>query len=401
MSDAALFWQTGGKGYQRKGQNRRPQAVYAEEPATTVGSTLLIAQLPRIALMQVGARGISFEFQADTGLLNGFTVEEEGQRITPLHRAPWVGTDEVMPEGTAPHLAVLGGDFFCAPFAARDGSSPLHGWPPNSPWRVSRADGGVLEAELERDVFRARLIKRLKVRDGHPFVYQSHVFEGGEGRVSCANHANVSVTSGAHIRTSPKRIWETPEQQQEPEPSRGRSSLVCPAQSKNPTVFPGVDGPVDLTRYPWGDRHEDLVIGIETPEQHFGWTAVSRIGKGDLFLSLRDPRQLPMTILWHSNGGRDYPPWSGRHVGCLGVEEGAAAHMLGVSTEEDLGGPGAIELGGRAEVRHVIGAIAWPTEEPVAEVVADGDALAVTGTDGAFKRVAFDHGFLESARAAT
>ena len=43
----------------------------------------------------------------------------------------WIGTDEVMPEGEAPLMAGLGGDFFCAPFAASEHGSPLHGWPPN------------------------------------------------------------------------------------------------------------------------------------------------------------------------------------------------------------------------------------------------------------------------------
>jgi len=28
------------------------------------------------------------------------------------------------------------------------------------------------------------------------------------------------------------------------------------------------------------------------------------------------------TLLWHSNGGRDCAPWSGRHRHCPGVEEG-------------------------------------------------------------------------------
>lgn len=350
-------------------------------------------------MIRIGARGIEFGFRAGTGLLDGFTVTDQGKTIAPLHRAPWVGTDEIMPEDEPPLIARLGGDFFCAPFADREADSPFHGWPPNSQWTVLQAGDGTLEAQLERRVHGARLTKRLAVVDDHPFVYQSHVFDGGEGRVTVANHANVSVKNGARISTSRKRIWETPKTQQEPDPSRGRSALVSPAQSTDPTAFPGIEGPVDLTRYPWNPRHEDFAIGIEDAGHSLGWTAVVRPTEGDVYLSLRDPRVLPMTMLWHSNGGRDYPPWSGRHFGCLGVEEGAACHMLGVSSEDELSGPGALTLGGRAEVRHVIGAIAWPEAEPVADIEIDGDTAIVKGEGNAIRRVPIDAAFLDNAQA--
>jgi hypothetical protein len=123
---------------------------------------------------------------------------------------------------------------------------------------------------------------------------------------------------------------------------------------------------------------------------------VTRPGEDDLYLSLRDARRLPLTMLWHSNGGRDYPPWSGRHWGCLGVEEGAAAHMLSLSPESDLSGPGMLALApdGTTEVRHVIGAIAWPSGEPVAELRDEGDAILVRGEGGAERRLPFREGFL-------
>jgi hypothetical protein len=102
-------------------------------------------------------------------------------------------------------------------------------------------------------------------------------------------------------------------------------------------------------------------------------------------------------MLWHSNGGRDYAPWSGRHFGCLGVEEGAAANMLGLSTEAELAGPGALTLepDGVVEVRHVIGAIDWPSAEPVADVRLEGDVVEVIGEGQARCRVGFRAGFLD------
>ncbi|MFN0113511.1 MAG: hypothetical protein ACKVPY_02420 [Paracoccaceae bacterium] len=347
-------------------------------------------------MTRVSARGVAFGFDAATGLLDGFEVEDQGQRIAPLHRAPWVGTAEVMPPDAAPLMATLGGDFFCAPFGGSEGASPLHGWPANSAWTTVAEGGGALRAVLARPVFGATLVKELSVTDGHPFVYQRHIFIGGAGRVGVANHANISVRNGALIRCSPKSHWETPKTPQESDPVRGRSALRYPARAADPRAFPGLSGPVDLTGYPWNPRHEDFVLGIEERGHSLGWTAVTRPVEGDLYLSLRDARALPMTMLWHSNGGRDFAPWSGRHFGCLGVEEGAAGYMLGMSSEGDLSGPGAVALtpDGVAEVRHVIGAIGWPAGEPVASVVLGGDTVTVEGEGGAMRRVAVRAEFL-------
>lgn len=347
-------------------------------------------------ILEVRAEGIRFAFDPEMGLLDGFAVTDDRREIAPLHRAPWVGTGEVLPAGAAPHLAKLGGDFFCAPFAGRGEGSPLHGWPCNARWHVVRSSGGTLRAVLERPVFGATLVKELAVEDGHPFVYQRHVFIGGRGRVPVANHANLSLKNGGIIRTSPKAAWETPRNPQESDPARGRSALRYPARSQDPRAFPSVEGSSDLTRYPWNPRHEDFVLGIEAKGHRLGWTAVARPEEGDLYLSLRDARRLPMTMLWHSNGGRDYAPWSSRHFGCLGVEEGAADHMLGLSSEADLSGPGALTLesDGVTEARHVIGALGWPTGEPVAEVIERDGMVEVRGEGGAMRRLPFRAGFL-------
>ena len=249
-------------------------------------------------------------------------------------------------------------------------------------------------ATLQRRVFGAQLTKTLSLRDGHPFVYQCHRFEGGAGTVSVANHANVSLRKGGHIRTSPKRWWETPASALEPDPAHGRSALRYPAKGQA-EVFPGGNETIDLTTFPWAPEHEDFVVGLEADSQTLGWTAVTRSGQGDLFLSLRNPRQLPMTMLWHSHGGRDYAPWSGRHHHCLGVEEGAASQMLGLSNESDLTAPGAISLGEIVEVKHVTGVVPWPAETPVATITQMGNFLNIIDIDGQIERIPFDAGFFE------
>lgn len=340
--------------------------------------------------------GIVLSFDPEFGMIAGFVVSDQGQKVAPLHRAPWVGTGEEMPPDAAPHLAKLGGDFFCAPFGREVDGAPLHGWPANALWSVETCDVDHLQARLSQRVSGASLTKDISLRQGHPFVYQSHVFSGGEGLVPFANHANISLQDGGLIRTSHKAIWRTPGSPVEGDASRGRSGLVYPGESKMMAKFPSRDGVVDLGSYPWFEGCEDFVAGVEEGDATFGWTAVTRSTQGDLFLSLRRADRQPMTMLWHSNGGRDYAPWSGRHFGCLGVEEGAAGHLLGPGSPVPANAAGLVlRPDGKVEVRHVTGAIFWPSGEAVVQVDVSSQVLIVHGEKGAVREVALDTDFLE------
>ncbi len=343
------------------------------------------------------ARGISLDFVARGGLLRSFTVSDEGATIAPLHHAPWSPAE--VPPDAPQHQAWLAGDFLAAPFG--HGPDGLHGLPANGDWGIVPSTHGTLRAVLGRAVQGATVIKELALQDEHPFVYQRHIFIGGTGRLPVANHAMISLPNGGKLSFSRKRWWETPA---EPlETTRGRSRLAYPRRAEDATDFPAADGDtVNLHRYPWGNRHEDFVAAIEDPASRLGWTAVVRPHEGDLFLSLRNPTQLPMTMLWHSNGGRDYAPWNSRHWSCLGVEEGAALPMLGLSSQEKpdpltaAGQPSLLTLDpqGTIEIRHVIGAINWPSGQSVAGVMLDGDVLIVTGDWGAERNIAIRGGWL-------
>ncbi len=334
---------------------------------------------------------IRLSFDPGIGMINGFIVTDGEAEISPLHRAPWVGSDEALPVGLAPHLYKLGGDFFCAPFGQEKDGAPLHGWPANAPWSVTDTSGDRLSARLEHRVNDAEVIKELWLSPGHPFVYQEHSFIGGAGSVPVANHANISLPNGGLIRTSSKSCWMTPPTPQESDPKRGRSGLIYPASSEDPTQFPAIDGSADLTRYPWFPQHEDFVVGIDAPGQKLGWTAVTRPVEGDVFISLKQSTSLPMTMLWHSNGGRDFPPWSGRHYGCLGIEEGSSAHILDPDRDVSLAGPGALALsdGTTRTVKHAIGAIAWSSGSAIRSIDLVGDQLEVIGECGTRKCVGF------------
>ena len=348
-------------------------------------------------MIAVSAKGIRFAFDPVGGFLRDMHVIDQGRDIAPLHIAPWVAASEPA-EGLPVHLARLAGDFFCAPFAAEDGASTMHGWPANGHWTVLRSPG--LRAVLDHGVSGATVFKDLILLDDHPFVYQRHVFLGGKGETSFANHAMLALPGGGTLRFSPKRWFETSPAPPETDPARGRSALSYPARSTDPARFPlAAGGTADLTRYPWVTGHEDFAAGIEAPGHALGWTAVTRHGQGDLYLSLRRAQDLPMTMLWHSDAGRDYAPWNGRHAHVLGVEEGAAPHMLGVDDATTLASAGQatglpLSPFGSAEVRHVIGAIAWPEGEPVRAITHGDDTLTLTGECGTTRSIPFSTRFL-------
>jgi hypothetical protein len=349
------------------------------------------------SLVRIAARGISFNFAPHCGIISAFKIDDQGCQISMMHRAPWVGSGTTLPEGAPPHQAHLEGDFFCAPFSdASADNAPLHGWPANGFWQVSpNSDAKTLHCTLDHTVMGAKVAKELSLTDNHPFLYQCHSFIGGQGAISTANHAMISLPNGGHLRFSPKRWFETPEAAPETDPARGRSALRYPARSVDPRQFPGANGTTtDLTQYPFGPAHEDFVIGLESTNSPLGWTAVTRPQERDLYLSLRHPQRLPMTMLWHSNGGRDYPPWNGKHTACLGVEEGVALPLLDITARENpdifatSGQASALVLAPytTADVRHITGCIAWPTGEAVKDVILSGDRLTVIGDKGA-KRV--------------
>lgn len=345
--------------------------------------------------IDIEAEGIRARLELLYGMISELVVTRDGRTISMLHKAPWLG--EKMPEDAAPHLGGLAGDFFCAPFGdASADDAPGHGWPANASWThlgTKRKDGEtVARFRLDRRAMGADLVKELRLLDGHPFLYQRHVFTGGRAdNMSVANHAMLSLPNGGRLSFSPKRWWETPEVPLEPDPARGRSLLACPAKTTDPTHFPlAAGGEADITSYPFASRHEDFAIGVEAEGSRLGWTTVARKAEGDLFVSLRNPTRLPMTMLWFSNGGRDYAPWSGRHIGCLGVEEGLNRRMLGDSagrTPHPLDAAGVptgltLELGGAVEVRHVVGCMPWSGDVSIIAVtqVAEGVEIKSEGT---------------------
>lgn len=359
----------------------------------------------------IAAAGIAVTVDLAFGHLRSLEIERDGRRLTPLYTAPWVD-DAAIAEDAAivPNLRALSGDFFCAPFGAPDEEGvPTHGWPANSRWdrldMLPHPAGGVVARYALRQRPRgARLIKEIALRDGHPFVYQRHIFEGGAGAITVASHMMTKFATRGRLSFSRKAYAETPAKPLEPDPARGRYALAYPTRFTDLGRAPlATGGETDLRSYPIAARHEDFVMLVEAAGSRLGWAAAIREDAADIVLSLKNPADLPVTMLWFSNAGRDYRPWNGRNVGVLGIEEGRAwsAHGFAASAAPNplsaSGVPTVLHLDphGTAEIRHVIGGLPLPrgwTE--IAAVEAAGNALTLRDASRASCDVPFDAVFL-------
>lgn len=352
------------------------------------------------------ADGVSVALDLSVGHISDFSVETGSRILRPLHRAPWIGEKELPPD-VSPGLERLSGDFLCAPFSRNDiEEAPGHGWPANSPWTVTASTaipgGWRATLELSRPVFGATIEKTLTLRDNHPFLYQEHRITGGVGELPVAHHVMSVMAQGGKLAFSPKKFAETPAESLEPDPTRGRYMLAYPAHSEDIARFPTRDGKfTNLTSYRPEDRREDFVTLVERPDNDLGWTALSRASEGDLVLVLKNPRELPVTMLWYSNAGRDYAPWNGRHLGVLGIEDGRTAvghrQSIGENSLRAQGVPTSFELlpDGTITFRHVIGALPMQSLPESLKMARDSLALSI---DGVEISAPFDSNFLTEHR---
>jgi hypothetical protein len=169
---------------------------------------------------------------------------------------------------------------------------------------------------------------------------------------------------------------------------------------------PQLDGGLaDLTRFPAREGFEDLVMLIHEAEEDFAWTAVVFPRQGFVCFALKNPRQLRSTLLWHSNGGRHYPPWNGRHRGVLGIEDVTAyfhyglAESAGANPVNRQGFPTAVVLTPRRPVviPYIFGVAAVPSGfGAVRAIRRETSGITILSTTGARITAQVDHGFLTS-----
>ena len=341
------------------------------------------------------------EIDPEVGNLRALFFEFGGRRLEPLHTAPWVDDPDIIEDDTLlPVERRLSGDFFCAPFGASDvEAAPAHGWPANSRWDVAGQTDGEATLQLARQVMGARITKTLRLAEDGPLLYQVHRIEGGTGELTVAHHPMVRMAGTARFSCSPKLAVLTPDTLLE----SGRNRLAGSSRSETLSAVPGSDGaPIDLTMLPIADAHEDFVTLVEGPGSPLGWSVVLRHAEDDIVFVLKDPGVLPVTMLWHSNGGRDYRPWNGRHRGVLGIEDGCAAGAEGHAaallpnpvSREGVATALVLAPDRTHRIAHVIGAVPRPPFWQCVDTIAVGaGTLTLTGDTGESLELTFDTDF--------
>lgn len=328
--------------------------------------------------------------QIDPSVGNFPSWQVQGRSV--LHAAPWRDEPEAqMSDQFPPGIKRLAGDFFCMPFCADDvEGDPPHGHPSNSAWDVVETGHAHAVLSLQAPVRGAKLTKTVQLVDHG--LYQSHVIEGGAGEVTLSHHPMVHMAAGGRLSYSPKRMVRT-----DPDPQYEGHNLWALGQLRPDLQLDCEDGSVwDLHHYPLQHAVEDFVILVEARDARLGWTVVMREAEDDMLVVLKDARQLPVTMLWISNGGRDFAPWNNRHRGVLGIEDGIAAGATGLSYAmgnnplRAAGVPTTLMLGGRVDIRHAMVSLPRPPGwARVSDISVAPGRLTLTEASGADITVPF------------
>jgi hypothetical protein len=251
--------------------------------------------------------------------------------IEPLNIVPW--SEEKLEDSIPPMLKLLRGDFFCMPFGDSDflkDENRAHGTTANDKWNLISKDELKLELKLEKKVSGAEITKKVFLVPGHPVIYQEHEIAGGAGKIPVGHHLMLKVPEKIFLSFSNFIFGETSPSPVETDPEMGNSILKYPQKFQNLKKVKTKDGKdINLTRYPVFRDHEDLLMLRSNEELLFSWAAASAPRNGWLWFSLKNPKVLNSTILWLSDGGRKYPPFSSRHRKVIGIEEVTSFFHLG------------------------------------------------------------------------
>lgn len=257
--------------------------------------------------------------------------------LMPFSVAPWHG--EKHPKEPA-IIQGLRGDFFCMPFggnaeAWKGEKHPVHGESANRPWSlVSHTTCDHCEEltlSLKTNARKGRITKTIRVVEGQRAIYQSHRLEGFSGPMPVGHHVMLRFDEPGLLSTSELAWGQVFPDAFENPVQGGYQSLKPGATFKSLTAVPMISGEkADLSVYPAREGFEDLVMLPAAPGVKMGWNAVVFPGSKWMYLALRRTEHLRSTVLWMSNGGRHYAPWSGRHRNVMGIEDVTAHFHYGI-----------------------------------------------------------------------
>ncbi len=342
------------------------------------------------------------------GHLGPVTFDRRGRKLRPYSVAPWA--EERLAASQPPVIRVLRGDFFCMPFGGnetpfRKEQHPTHGETANAKWKLESLGDQCLHLSLQTHIRRGRVDKRIMLRDGHNAVYCQHVISGMRGPMNLGHHAMLNFQTEGTVSTSGFVHGQVVPGVFEKLEERGYQSLqpggVFDSLEKVPMIGGGV---ADLSRYPARRGYEDLVMLVGNAVSPFAWTAVTFPKQRYAWFALKDSRVLRHTIFWMSNGGRYYPPWNGRHVNVMGLEDVTAYFHFGLSESARnnpliaKGYPTCLQLDPKRDtlINYIMAVAAIPAgfEKVVAIEAADQRSITLSAGSGKRVKVPVDVGFL-------
>ncbi len=334
---------------QTKKQTRKSSATRTATPKAAPRSAVKLHDVAGYPSWTIASDDVQLSLARRGGHMAPVTFFRQSAKFSPMAIAPW--SLDVKAKYAVNHLSLLRGDFFCMPFGGN--AEPYgkekhqgHGETANSDWKLTDAgkavadieDGGddtytYLVAEMRTKTRKAKIEKLIALRDGEEAVYICHEISGMAGPMPYGHHAMlqwkrqgaglISVSKFTHGQVFPG-MFENPAE-------GGYQSLKPGATFTSLSKVPMLDGGnADLSVYPARLGFEDLVMVCSDRKGPFAWSAAVYPDDRMVWFALKDPAKLASTVLWHSNRGRHYYPWNGRHVGVLGIEEVTSYFHCGI-----------------------------------------------------------------------
>ncbi len=366
----------------------------------------------------------SFQFKSST--VEAYVTEQGGhlapviydradRKIQPFSIAPWAEekVDPALPE----ILKVLRGDFFCLPFGGNDQpfkgeKFPIHGETANNKWNFESLDedGGrtTLHLSMDSRMRKGRVDKRITLIDGHNAVYSQHVISGMTGPMSVGHHATLKFPDepgSGIVSFSPFRFGQVFVEPTERPEARGYSMLQPGYEFTDLKAVATITKEMaDISRYPARRGFEDIAQIIADSDRDVAWTAVSFPKQRYVWFALKDPKVLATTLMWMSNGGRHYPPWSGRHVNVMGLEEITGYFHYGIAASakknphNEKGVPTVIQLKPNKPtvVNYIMAAVPTPANfTGVKQIVTEEQGCVLIAESGKSLKVPMDLAFLK------
>ena len=238
-----------------------------------------------------------------------------------------------------PILQAMRGDFFCMPFGGNENpyggeTFPPHGETANSEWKFEASTPSRLDLSMETTIRKGRVDKSIELVAGQTAIYSRNVVSGMKGPMSFGHHAILKLPAPNSGRLSMSKFTygQVFPGAFEEAVKGGYSILKAGATFSSLRKVPQVDGKfADLSIYPSREGYEDLVLAASDTTLPFAWTAMTVADEGYVWFGLKDPRVLRSTVIWMSNGGRHYAPWSGRHRHAIGLEEVTSNFHFGLA----------------------------------------------------------------------